>query len=103
MRKNGLASDFKNRLVLKLYVTGMSPQSMAAINNLRQLCMEHLNKDSYDLEIIDLYKNPEVASDQQIIFSPSLIRQRPLPKKILVGNFSDKDKVLRALGIIPNE
>jgi circadian clock protein KaiB len=88
----------ENKLILQLYVSGMSPKSMEAIENIKRLCDEHLN-DAFELEIIDIYKNPEVASQQQIIFSPSLIKNLPLPKKTLVGNFSDKEKVIKALGI----
>src|SRR4051812_17625455 len=88
----------EGKMVLKLYVSGMSPKSMEAIENINRLCHEYL-EDSFDLEIIDLYKHPELASEQQIVFSPSLIKRLPLPKKTLVGTFSDKEKVIRALGV----
>jgi len=91
-----------NTLVLQLYVSGMSPRSMEAIENINKICSEFL-EDSFQLEIIDLYKHPEVASEQQIIFSPSLIKRRPLPKKTLVGTFSDSRKVIRGLGITIKE
>jgi circadian clock protein KaiB len=90
------------KLVLQLYVSGMSPKSMEAIENINKICSEML-EDSFQLEIIDLYKNPEVASEQQIIFSPSLIKSNPPPKKTLVGTFSDKVKVIRGLGITIKE
>ncbi|HET7002937.1 MAG TPA: circadian clock KaiB family protein [Puia sp.] len=86
------------KLVLQLYVSGMSPKSMEAIENINKICSAFL-EDTFQLEIIDLYKHPEVASEQQIIFSPSLIKQLPLPKKTLVGTFSDTEKVIRGLGI----
>ena len=85
-------------LILQLYVSGMSPKSMEAIENIKKICSE-LMKDSFQLEIIDLYKHPELASQQQIVFSPSLIKRNPLPKKTLVGTFSDTEKVIRGLGI----
>jgi len=88
----------EGKLVLQLYVSGMSPKSMEAIENIKRLCDEFL-KDEFELEIIDLYKNPEVASEQQIVFSPSLIKKFPLPKKTLVGTFSNMEKVIRGLGI----
>ena len=91
-----------NKLVLQLYVSGMSPRSMEAIENINKICSELL-EDSFQLEIIDLYKHPELASEQQIIFSPSLIKRNPLPKKILVGTFSDSQKVIRGLGIAIKE
>lgn len=86
------------KLVLQLYVSGMSPKSMEAIENIKRLCDEHL-KEAFELEIIDLYKHPELASEQQIVFSPSLIKQLPLPRKTLIGNFSDTQKVIKGLGI----
>jgi circadian clock protein KaiB len=91
-----------HKLILQLYVSGMSPKSMEAIGNIKRLCNQYL-KDASELEIIDIYKNPEVAIQQQIVFSPSLIKKFPLPRKILVGDFSDTDKVIKALGIAKNK
>ena len=88
----------QDMLVLQLYVSGMSPKSLEAIHNIKRLCDEHL-KDAFELEIIDIYKNPELASEQSIVFSPSLIKQLPLPKKILIGTLKDSEKVIKALGI----
>lgn len=88
----------KGKLVLQLYISGMSTKSMEAVENIKRLCDEHL-KDSFRLEIFDLYKHPELASEQQIVFSPSLIKQLPLPKMTLIGNFSDTAKVIKGLGI----
>jgi len=88
----------ENKVVLQLYVSGMSLKSMEAIENIKRLCDEHLN-DAFELQIIDLYKNPELASDQQIVFSPSLIKHLPLPKKVLIGTFSDTEKVIKGLSI----
>ena len=90
-----LASE---KLVLQLYVSGMSPKSMEAIENIKKLCDEHLN-ETFELEIVDIYKHPEVAAEQHIVFSPSLIKHLPLPKKTLIGNLSDTEKVIKALGI----
>jgi circadian clock protein KaiB len=97
-KRNGPRVIVENRLVLHLYVSGMSLKSMEAIENIKRLCDEHL-KDAFELEIIDLYKNPEAASEQQIVFSPSLIKTLPLPKKVLVGTFKDSEKVIKGLGI----
>jgi circadian clock protein KaiB len=91
-----------DKLILQLYVSGMSPKSMEAIKNIKRLCDEYL-KNVFELEIIDIYKHPEVAMQQQIVFSPSLIKSLPLPRKTLVGNFSDANKVIKALGIAFNE
>ena len=82
----------------QLYVSGMSLNSMEAIENIKIFCEKHLS-NSYDLEIIDIYKNPECAMSQQIIYSPSLIKVAPLPRKVLIGNFSDTGKVMDRLGL----
>jgi len=92
----------EGKLVLQLYVAGMSAKSMEAIENIKRICDENL-QDAFELEIIDLYKNPEAASGQQIIFSPSLVKQLPLPKKIIIGTFADSEKVIKGLGITIRE
>ena len=76
----------------------MSQRSMLAIDTIKNLCEKHW-KDRFELEIIDIYKHPEAARDHQVIFSPSLIKTFPLPQRIIIGTFSDTDKVLKALGI----
>lgn len=91
-----LATDTK--LVLRLYVSGMSPKSMEAIENIRRIGDEYFG-DAYELDIIDIYKNPEMASEHHIVFCPSLVKQFPLPKRTLIGTLSDKEKVIKALGI----
>ena len=88
----------REKIILQLYITGMSENSMRAIQNITKLCNQYL-KDHFDLEIIDIYKNPSVAEEQKIVFSPSLIRQFPLPRKILIGDLSDTKKVMLGLGI----
>jgi len=98
LKKDRESMVVEGKLILQLYVSGMSPKSMEAIENIKLLCDQHL-KDAFELEIIDLYKNPEAASEQQIVFSPSLIKQLPLPKKVLIGTFADTEKVIKGLGI----
>ena len=99
-KKKGPSPDIiiEGKLVLQLYVSGMSSKSLEAIKNIKKLCDEYL-KDAFELEIIDIYKNPELASEQSIVFSPSLIKQLPLPKKVLIGTLKDTEKVIKALGI----
>jgi circadian clock protein KaiB len=99
MKENEMGKErIVGKLVLKLYVSGMSSKSMKAIENIKFLCEEHL-KGCFDLEIIDIYKNPKLASEQHIVFSPSLLKKFPLPQKTLVGTLSDTKKVLKSLGI----
>jgi circadian clock protein KaiB len=88
----------KGKIFLQLYITGMSENSMRAVKNITLLCNQYRD-GLIDLEIIDIYKNPSVAEEQMIVFSPSLIRQYPLPKKIFIGDLSDAKKVILGLGI----
>ena len=97
-KKSAPGSTIEGKLVLQLYVSGMSPKSLDAIQNIKKLCDEYLN-EAFELEIIDIYKNPELATEQSIVFSPSLIKQLPLPKKVLIGTLKDTEKVVKALGI----
>lgn len=78
----------------------MSARSMEAIKNIKHLCDKYV-KDNFELEIIDLYKNPEAAQTNQVVFSPSLVKVYPLPKKTLIGNFADERKVIKSLNILP--
>jgi circadian clock protein KaiB len=96
--KKSSLQNVSERINLQLYVTGMTAKSMAAIRNVKDICEKHF-KDKFDLEIIDLYKTPEAAEANQIIFSPSLIRIHPLPKKIIIGTFSNVEQVIRTLNI----
>ena len=96
--KTQLKQVHKEKLFLQLYITGMSENSVRAIQNITQICNRYL-ENCFDLEIIDIYKNPSVAEEQMIVFSPSLIRQFPLPKKTLIGDLSDTKKVISSLGI----
>lgn len=97
-KKSGQKVILENKLILQLYISGMSPKSMEAIGNIKKLCDEFLS-DAFELEIIDIYKNPKLAAEQHIVFSPSLIKQMPLPRKTLIGTLSDTEKVRIALGI----
>lgn len=86
--------------VLRLYVTGQTPRSRAAIENLRNVCRDHLH-DRYTLEIVDIYQNPEACKEQQIIAAPTLIKTLPLPLRRIIGDLSYKDKVLVGLDLQP--
>jgi circadian clock protein KaiB len=78
---------------LRLFVTGTSPRSGQAIANVRAVCEEFL-AGRYDLEVIDIYQQPLLAEREQIIAAPTLIKITPKPARRLIGNLSDRDKVL---------
>ena len=84
--------------MMRLFVTGASPNSMRAISNLKKICEEYL-KGHYELEIIDVYQRPIVAMQEQIIALPMLIKTAPGLERKLIGDMSDKQKVLKGLGL----
>jgi circadian clock protein KaiB len=88
----------EGRYVLSLYVTGMAQRSAAALAAVRALCDERL-AGRYDLDVIDLYQQPARARADQIIATPTLVKRRPLPLRRLVGDLSDRDRVLAGLGL----
>ena len=88
--------SIKPAYILKLYVTGATPNSVRAINNIKAICEKYLKND-YELEIIDVYQQPLIAKSEQIIALPLLIKLSPLPLKRLIGNMSDTQKVLKGL------
>lgn len=83
---------------LRLFVTGASPNSTRAISNLKSICDTYL-KDNYELEIIDIHQQPLIAQSEQIVAVPLLIKKAPGVERRLIGDMSDREKVLRGLGI----
>jgi circadian clock protein KaiB len=90
----------EERFLLRLYVAGVSVRSTIAIANLKAICEEHL-KGRYELEVVDIYQQPELASQAQIVAAPTLIRRLPLPLRHIVGDMSRKDRVLMGLDLLP--
>jgi circadian clock protein KaiB len=85
--------------LLRLYVTGSTPQSVRAINNIRAICEEKL-KGRYNLEVINLYEHPELAKTEQIIAAPTLVKKLPLPLRRIIGDLSNSEKVLIGMGLL---
>jgi circadian clock protein KaiB len=83
---------------LRLIVAGRTQRSQRAIENLRRICEEHLS-DKIDLEVIDVYQQPELAEKYQVIAAPTLVKLLPLPIRRVIGDLSEKDRVLRGLEI----
>jgi circadian clock protein KaiB len=83
---------------LKLFITGASPNSTKAINNITLICDEYL-AGRYTLEVVDIYLRPELTKVDQVVAVPLLIKLEPLPVRRLVGNMSDKSQVLKGLQI----
>lgn len=92
----------KPRHGLRLYVAGMTPRSARAIANIKEICEQHL-KGLYDLEVIDLYQQPVLAKRDQIIAVPTLIKKLPPPLRRLIGDLSDRERVLIGLDLQPTK
>jgi circadian clock protein KaiB len=88
----------KHVYILRLFITGASPNSSRAIANLKEICEKHL-KGNYELEITDVYQQPLIAQSEQVIALPMLIKMSPSPVRRLIGDMSDTEKVLRGLGL----
>lgn len=85
---------------LRLYVAGNTQKSTAAIINLKKYCEEHLS-DRYELEVIDLLLHPQLASGDQILAIPTLVRKVPVPVRKIIGDLSNEEKVLVGLDLKP--
>jgi circadian clock protein KaiB len=86
--------------ILTLYVSGQTPRSVHAIANLRRICDEEL-RGQYELQIIDVLEQPQLAEDEKILATPTLIKRLPPPLRRVIGDLSDKEKVLFGLEVTP--
>ena len=105
-RKAGLAGKLEQpgshssqaKYVLRLYVSGSTLKSALAVENIKRICEQYL-KNSYDLEVIDIYQQPNLARDEQIVAVPTLIKRLPPPVRRLIGDMSNQEKVLFGLDL----
>ena len=88
----------KGEYVLRLYVTGVTSRSTRAIMNIREICEKYL-KGRYQLEVVDIYQQPELAKDEQIIAAPTLIKSFPPPLRRFVGDLADTERIISGLGV----
>lgn len=86
------------RLQLTLFVSGASPGATRAVQRLRELCDRNCPA-GYDLEIVDIYQQPALVASRGVVAVPTLFKDRPLPARLLVGDFTDEPRVLAALGL----
>lgn len=93
-----LAEAIPGKLLLRLFIAGFTPRSQTAIDALRKMIEERLD-GNYLLEIVDIYQQPELARQQQILATPTLVKYQPQPKKIMIGDMTRKDRVLAGLGL----
>ena len=102
MKKRSGPSAEKEAWCLRLYVADHTPRSVAALANLKKILDEHL-KQPYTIELMDLLKNPQLAERDQILAIPTLVRKRNNPVRKIIGDLSNTEKTLVALGLRPKE
>ncbi|GGE11341.1 KaiB 1 [Aureimonas endophytica] len=93
------ASEPKPPIRLRLYIAGQTPKSLAAIRNLERICEEHF-PGRFEIELIDLRANPQLAREHNIVAIPTLVRELPTPIRKLIGDLSDTEKVLVGLSMV---
>jgi circadian clock protein KaiB len=91
--------DKGGKYILCLFVSGNLPNSVSAVVNIKAICEKYL-KDRYELEIIDIYKHPDLAITEQIVVLPVLIKKFPMPKVRMLGDLSNTEEVLKGLGLV---
>src|SRR4026208_90006 len=97
-RATGSTAAAEQTYELRLYVAGQTPKSILALVNLRQICEEHL-QGRYEIEVIDLMENPQLAQGDQILALPTLVRRLPEPIKKIIGDLSNTERVLVGLDL----
>jgi circadian clock protein KaiB len=98
--ERGLKRPKKEKYVLRLYVTGMTEQSKQTIQCIKKICEDYL-KGNYELEVIDIYREPVLAKGDQIVATRTLIKKLPVPMRKFIGDMSEKDKILLGLDLRP--
>jgi circadian clock protein KaiB len=88
--------------ILRLYVAGQTPKSMIAFANLKKICEDYL-KGQYNIEVVDLLENPTLASGDQILAIPTLVRKLPHPVRKIIGDLSNTERVLIGLDLLPRQ
>lgn len=92
----------KSEWILRLYIAGMTPRSAKALENLKKICEEEV-PGQYSIEVVDLLKNPQLAEGDQILAIPTLVRRLPEPVRKIIGDLSNKEKVLVGLNMVSSE
>ena len=90
----------QDRYLLRLFIAGTTPRSRRTIENLHRICGEHL-AGRFDLEVVDIYQQPNLAEMNQVVAAPTLLKLLPLPLRRIIGDLSDEGRVLRGLDLQP--
>jgi circadian clock protein KaiB len=85
-------------LKLRLYISGKTPNSLLALKNIKKICEEHIQND-YELEIVDLLKDPKLSEEYEILAIPTLVRKNPQPVRKIIGDLSNTEDILQRIGL----
>jgi circadian clock protein KaiB len=96
--EKALAKEDGEKYTLRLYVAGMTPASTSAITNIKKICEENL-KGRYELAVVDIYQQPVLARDEQILAAPTLIKKLPLPIRRFIGDMANRERILVGLDL----
>ncbi len=99
-RDTHAAAEAPEQWNLRLYVAGQTPRAIAALDNLKRICEEHL-AGQYTIEVVDLLRNPQLARGDQILAVPTLVRKLPEPVRKIIGDLSNEERVLVGLNLRP--
>jgi circadian clock protein KaiB len=102
MTKSQPRETKNSKYVLRLFIAGTTPKSSRAVANIKEICERDL-ENRYDLEVIDIYQQPALAKNEQIIAAPTLIKKLPLPLRKFIGDMSDNERLLVGLDLLPKE
>lgn len=88
------------KLILKLFVNGMTKSARIALDNLREVCAEYKNEHEYEIEVIDINEHPQLAEDEKILATPTLVKKLPPPIRKVIGDLSEREQLLLGLDIV---
>ena len=100
--KIGPDNEKSESYILRLYIAGQTPKSILAFENLKKICEGHL-AGQYQIEVIDLLENPQLAAGDQILAIPTLVRKLPVPVRKIIGDLSNTERVLIGLDLLPRK
>lgn len=100
MSDEGTDAIGSGRYLLRLFIAGSSPRSQRTIENLHRVCALYL-AGAVDVEVVDIYQQPELAEANGVVAAPTLLKVLPLPRRLIIGDLSDEARVLRGLDLPP--
>lgn len=100
--EKALKAKDREKYVLRLYVAGVTRASTAAIMNIKKICEENL-QGRYELAVVDIYQQPVLARDEQILAAPTLIKKLPMPIRRFIGDMANKERILVGLDLRPKK